>query len=236
MASKPLRFLSDFKNNPDELLPREKLEQFGVQSLALWELLVLVLRTGVRHTGGRFEDVRQLSKRLMAEGGFKGVFAQSNPENIQELYQVHRSHAYILSAISEICRRLHGKYDIFDVSTPEKTFKRFLSLKKAKQEQCFVLHVDENERCVYQELVAIGSQQEVMVTPTDILRSALWFGASKLIIVHNHPGNSAKASKADISWTIALSKGANEMHKIKIVDHIIIGRDGYWSFQEQGLL
>ena len=236
MTRANLQFLSDFKNTTDELKPREKLEEYGPQALALWELVALVLRTGVRHPGGHLEDIEKLSKRLVAEGGFKGLFTQHKPADTQALYQVYRSHAYMLTAVSEICRRIQGKYDTFDVGTPEKTAKKFQDLRKAKQEQCFVLHVNEHGKAIYQELVAIGTKQEVTVTPTDVLRSALWLGAKRIIVIHNHPNAPAKASKNDISWTLTLAKGIWEMHQIKLVDHVIIGQDGYFSFQEQGLL
>lgn len=232
----PIQFLSQFKNETDTLKPREKLVEYGAQSLALWELVALILRTGAKHKGGFFEDVSQLSKRLVAEAGFKGLFDQIDPEKTQNLYDTYKTHAYSLVAVSEICRRIHGKYDIFDVSDPEKVSKRFQSLRTAKQEQCYVLHIDDQNKCVFQEMVAIGSQREVTVTPTDVLRSALWLGAEKIMVVHNHPNAPAKPSEEDISWTLSLAKGAWEMHRVKLVDHVIIARDGYWSFQENNLL
>lgn len=229
-------FVSQFKQKEDALKPREKLEQFGPQSLALWELLALVLRTGERHKGGHFEDVAQLSKRLLSEAGFKGIFAQDSVDRVCELHNTYKSHAQTLVAISEIARRLHGKYDVFDAKNPEKIFEQFRFLQKAKQEQCFVLHIDRYEKCVFQEMVAIGTKAQVQVTPSDVLRSALWLGAEKLVVIHNHPGSSSAPSKADVSWTLALKKGFWDMHKIDFSDHIIVGKEGYFSFQESGLV
>ncbi len=235
MKTKTLSFISQFKDLPDELKPRERLAGFGPQALALWELVALILRTGERHKGGYFEDVQQLAKRLLAEGGFKGLFAQQSVEDMQENFGIHKGHAEIIVAISEICRRIHGKYDTFDASEPSKIHERFQHLKKAKQEQCFVLHLDKNKKCVFQEMVAIGSGDKVQIYPSDILRTPLWLGTKEIIVVHNHLGAS-EASKEDISWTLAVAKGSWELHKIRIADHVIIGNDGYFSFLEKGIL
>ncbi len=232
---KGLNFVCDFRELPEEQRPREKLAQHGAQALQLWELVALIFRTGARHKGGHFEDVQELSKRVLAEAGFKGLFLQKDVIDAQQNFHLQKRHAEALVAITEIARRLHGKYDVFDVSTPQKIADRFQSLKKAKQEQCHVLHVDKEEKCIFSELVAVGSDDFVHVRPTDILRSAVWLGAHKIIVVHNHCG-SVQASEEDISWTLSLAKGAWELHKIKIDDHVIIGADGYFSFAEKGLL
>ena len=229
-----LQFVSIFQDLPDEQRPREKLAKYGPSTLHLWELIALILRTGT-HAKHHSEDVMRLSKRVLAEGGFKGIFTQTDVGMVRGNFGVYKHHAEILVAVSEICRRLQGKYDVFDASEPAKIFQNFRFLQKAKQEQCFVLHLDEEKKCVYQEIVAIGSTDQVQVYPSDVLRTPIWLGTKTIIVVHNHPAHS-KPSKEDISWTLALAKGALEFHYIKIVDHVIVGQDGYFSFLEKGLL
>ncbi len=235
MKDKKLTFISEFKKLDDELKPRERLAEYGPKALYLWELVALILRTGEKHKGGHFEDVQQLSKRLLAEAGFKGIFAQNSVEEMQENFGIHKGHAEIVVAISEICRRIHGKYDIFDASEPSKVAEKFSSLKKAKQEQCFVLHLDKDKKCIFQEMIAMGTGDNVSVSPSDILRTPLWMGVKEIIVVHNHLGSSA-ASQEDVKWTLAIAKGAWELHQIRIIDHVVIGKEGYFSFLEQGVL
>ncbi len=230
-----LVFMSEFKKLAEDEKPREKLAKYGPQALSLWELVALILRTGERHKGGHFEDVMQLSKRLVSECGFRGLFNQKDSAELKNNHNIHKGHAEIIVAISEIQRRLHGRFDSFDASEPSKIFEKFKALQKAKQEQCFVLHLDPKKRCVYQEMVAVGQANSVVVYPNDVLRTPIWIGTKEIIIIHNHRGQS-KASKADIAWTLALVKGAWSLHQIKVSDHIIIGEDGYFSFIEKDLL
>lgn len=234
MNDNHIQFISAFKNKTNHEKPREKLAKYGPESLKLWELLAIILRTGERHKGGHFEDVEELSRRLLGEAGFKGIFAQNDTENMVEHFGIYRSHAQILVAISEAFRRIHGKFDHFDVSTPDKTAAKFNHLKKLKQEQCHVLHVQKNQ-CVRTELIAMGTGNQVLVTFSDIIRSALWLGIEEIIIVHNHLGKK-EPSTADITWTTTLKDGAERFHNIKIRDHIIVGSDGYYSFAEAGVL
>jgi DNA repair protein RadC len=230
-----LTFAREFKDIPDDLKPREKLAKYGPEMLRLWELVALILRTGERHKGGYFEDVGQLARRLVSEAGFKGLFTQKAVPDLQENFEIHKGHAEIIVAISEIGRRLHGKYDVFDVSEPTKVFSKFKHLQKAKQEQCHILHLDDKKRCIYQEMVAVGGRDNVIVSPNDVLRTAIWLGTSQIMVIHNHM-TSSQASQEDVEWTLAIAKGAWELHRIRLVDHVIVGSDGYFSFLEKGLL
>jgi|SRR6185295_4553092 len=229
-----LEFSADFENMTPPEKPREKLLRYGPKALSLWELVALILRLG-KHSKQYSEDVMMLAKRLLAEVGFRGIFTQENIPAVQENFGVYKHHAETIVAISEICRRLQGKYDVFDAAEPSKVFERFRFLQHAKQEQCFVLHLDNEQKCIYQEIVAIGAGNRVQVFPSDVLRTAIWIGTRAIVVVHNHPG-SARASKEDIAWTLAIAKGAHELHRIALIDHIIIGKDGYFSFLEKGLL
>lgn len=230
-----LHFGSDFAAQNDEQKPREKLQHYGPQALALWELVALLLRTGERR-GGYTEDVAQLSKRLLAEGGFKGLFQQDSVESAQHNFGIYKSHAESLVAVAEVCRRLHGSFEAFDASLPEHVAERFAFLRKAKQEQCFVLHLDTNGRCTFQELVAMGQDDKVTVYPSDVLRSALWLGAKRILLVHNHPLSDAQPSQADVSWTLQFKTRTWDLHQIELVDHLIINKDDHFSFNEAGLI
>ena len=228
-----IQFVS-FQSPSPSLRPREKMHEYGASALQLWELVAILMRTGERRAGTS-EDVEALSRRLLLDGGLRGLFHETYPGKIAEVFGTYKSHAETIAATAEICKRLNNQYDEFDASEPGAIFKRFKYLQKAKQEQCFVLHVDAKNKCHYQEMVALGGQNKVAVAPKDILRSALWLGARNIILVHNHLGPS-QASEADITWTHNTFQLLSEYFQIQLKDHIIIGRDGYFSFQEKSLL
>lgn len=230
-----MKFISNFSDIQEEEKPREKMMFRGPQALSPWELIAILLRTGTRSKSGG-EDVMQLSQRIVAEFGLKGLFHhQSDIPELVESAGIYKSHAEILIAIGEIFRRISESHDHFDASDASKIVKKFEFLKKAKQEQCHILHLNEKGMCIFDEIVAIGSEDSVSVSATDVLRSAIWMGRKNVVVVHNHPA-SATPSKEDISWTLALKKGAFELHGIHIMDHVILGKEGYFSFREGNIL
>jgi DNA repair protein RadC len=229
-----MQFVHDFADLTAEEKPREKMMLRGPAALSPWELIAILLRTGIRSKHGT-EDVMQLAKRLVAEFGLKGLFHQKDIPELMEAAGIYKSHAELLVAISEVFRRITDSHDAFDAATPSKIFKKFSFLQSAKQEQCHVLHLDHKRRCIFEEIVAIGSGNAVQVSAADVLRSAVYMDRSNIAIVHNHP-SSSQPSKQDITWTLALAKGAKELLGIAVTEHIIIGHDGYFSFSENNFL
>ena len=83
--------------------------------------------------------------------------------------------------------------------------------------------------------VSHGIGNASLIDPRGIFMRAVYIGASNLILVHNHPSGVTTPSKEDISVHKRL-KEAGELMGIPIVDHVIIGSDGYLSFKEQEIL
>lgn len=83
--------------------------------------------------------------------------------------------------------------------------------------------------------VSNGIGNASLIDPRGIFMRAVYIGASNLILVHNHPSGVTTPSKEDISVHKRL-KEAGELMGIPIVDHVIIGSDGYLSFKEQEIL
>lgn len=104
-----------------------------------------------------------------------------------------------------------------------------------EREHFWIVGLDHNYKLNFIELVALGNHEQVEMTSTDVFRVALIKNASKLIFVHNHPTGSLTPSQADKHATLCLIRIA-EMVGIKVIDHIIISAEDYFSFAEDGLL
>ena len=125
----PLSFTT-FREKEREQMPREKMHQYGASALQMWELIAILMRTGERR-GGSSEDVEQLSKRLLSEGGLRGLFTEVNPSKIMANFGTYKSHAETIAATAEICNRLSNRHNSFDVAEPSKVAKHFKYLQKA---------------------------------------------------------------------------------------------------------
>lgn len=104
-----------------------------------------------------------------------------------------------------------------------------------QREHFWIVGLDDNYKLNYVELVKLGNHEQVEMTSTDVFRVALIKNSSKVIFVHNHPTGKLLPSQADKHTTLCLIRLA-EMVGIKVIDHIIISTDDYFSFADDGLL
>jgi DNA repair protein RadC len=84
-------------------------------------------------------------------------------------------------------------------------------------------------------MVSEGGLNHTTVDPKKIFKIALDERASRIIFAHNHPSGFLLPSEQDIATTNMLVE-AGKMLEIKVIDHIIIGGDGYFSFSESGMI
>jgi DNA repair protein RadC len=121
-----------------------------------------------------------------------------------------------------------------NLNMPEKVY-RFLKairLHEEEQENLIVLILDTQSSIKAYCTVSIGLIDTSQSHSREVFRQAIFFGASKIILAHNHPSGSIKPSSEDVKTTDALVK-AGKIIGIEIIDHIIIG-NGYYSFCEAG--
>ena len=102
-------------------------------------------------------------------------------------------------------------------------------------EECNVLYMNRANYVVALYHVSLGGISGTVVDPRLILAAALKLNASGIILAHNHPSGSDKPSRADEELTTKMKFAAN-YHDIKMYDHIIVTKTGYYSFADNGLI
>ncbi|MBQ8812289.1 MAG: JAB domain-containing protein [Bacteroidales bacterium] len=100
-----------------------------------------------------------------------------------------------------------------------------------KHEECWVLFLNRANRIIKKEMLFKGGADSTVFDVKTIVRKALVYSASAVIISHNHPSGSAKPSTADIKQTEALHKALKYMD-IHLLDHIIIAEDSFYSLSD----
>ena len=224
----PLVFDFDQLKNQSQsqLRPREKMAEYGPEALEAWELVAILMRVGVK-SGGEKEGVEALSRRLVADFGFRGLFGLvADVGQVKENAGVYVSHAETLVAVGEIARRMAKSQHPFDASTPEKIAEQFPAPERNGPEKFYLLHFGQKPGvCLRWDLVATGGANAVTVRPRDIFFPLLAMGTTEYALVHSHP-HSPAPSQADICWTAALKKAGRELFGLKMRDHVIVGKGG----------
>ncbi len=104
-----------------------------------------------------------------------------------------------------------------------------------QKEHFYTLMLDTKHRIIREERVAVGSLSESVVHPREVFKNAIRESAAAVIFVHNHPSGNPEPSPQDRMLTTRLCE-AGRIVGIQVLDHLIVGRDGYYSFVEHGQL
>jgi DNA repair protein RadC len=104
-----------------------------------------------------------------------------------------------------------------------------------EKENFLVIGVTRSLQVKFLDLVAMGTMHALVVEPREIFRNAILHGASSIILVHNHPSNYVTPSTTDIDTTKTMVQ-AGKLLRIEVIDHLIVGCNGYYSFADEGEL
>lgn len=221
------------KHLPVELRPREKLLHHGAAALADAELLALLLRTGLPGLG-----VLPWAQSLLDRfGGVAGLLHAGLPElgGVKGLGPAKRAE---LAAVLELARRALAtqlaQRPVFDSPQAVKDFLR-LRLAELPHEVFAVLFLDAQHRLLVFEEMFRGSLAHTSVYPREVVKRALALNAAAVVLTHNHPSGVCEPSRADENLTHTL-RSALGLVDVRVLDHLVVGREGVVSLAERGLL
>ena len=223
------------KDWPEEDRPREKLLSNGPASLTETELLAIILRTGNASTRETALDhARALLNRFH---GLKGI-DNASLEELRVVKGLGVAKVAQLKACMEIARRLgERKWRPGEpLKSPETVFRHFrLKLQKEKREIFCVALLNNKNRLIREVKISEGSLTASLVHPREVYQPAVRESAAAVLFVHNHPSGDPAPSQEDIEITRRL-KEVGDMMGIRVLDHVVIGHDDYFSFSDRGLL
>ena len=104
---------------------------------------------------------------------------------------------------------------------------------KFDKEYFITAFLDDENKLLGTETISIGTVNASIVHPRDVFKQALQYNAKKLVLSHNHPSGSPQPSKEDLRITARLETVA-QMFNMQVVDHIIVGKNDYYSFKKEG--
>lgn len=114
-------------------------------------------------------------------------------------------------------------------------FELFRDLGTETKEHFLALHLDTKNRILCFDRVSVGSLSASIVHPREVYKSALLSSAAAILFMHNHPSGDPYPSREDLDITKRL-KECGELLGIRVLDHVVIGHDRYYSFADHGNL
>ncbi len=113
--------------------------------------------------------------------------------------------------------------------------RRLLHMEQMAEEYCYMIAMNSSCKVLGIFFISKGTVNVSLITPRELYIRALLAGAVQIILCHNHPSGNVVPSDTDIKITQKI-KEAGKMISINLADHIIIGRDSYFSFNEAKIL
>lgn len=216
------------KDLPEQNRPRERFLKHGPETLSDAELFAILLRTGTKG-----ENVIDMSNRLIAEYGLDKLFECSLKE-LQKIKGIGPSKAMQILTIAEIQKRINqSKKPQRFISSARAVFELMREkLKDEKQEHFIAIHLNNRNYFIKEELITKGILDASIIDPREVFKSSIRNSASRIILVHNHPSGDPTPSKEDKEVTEKLVE-AGELLGIRVLDHVIIGKDNYWSWKKE---
>lgn len=219
--------------------PRERMIRDGADTISAQELLAVLLGRGVAG-----HSVMHIAQSLMKK--FKSLHAIVNAslEDLQSIQGLGPAKALQLKASLEIARRvietelLHEKDQNKSqaVASPEHIAQVIRKkIRNWNKEHFYVISFDNRNRIVGTDLLTVGTLNSSLVHPRETFEKAISHHAASIAVSHNHPSGDPNPSEADISVTKRL-KEAGELMGIGLLDHVIISKQGMYSFRDDKLL
>ena len=208
--------------------PGIRLKQEGALALSNADLLAIVLGRG------NFEEnAIDISNRVLKSYNFDKLSDLS----FHELKEEFRNQvpAMKIMAMYEIFRRTNNLKKMGNkrkIETAKDVFNYYVDkLQDKKKEHFYALYLDTKNQIIEEKLVSKGILNASLIHPREVFNPAIRASSNSVILVHNHPSGNYAPSKEDKEVTKLLDNAGNLLG-INVLDHIIIGKDGYYSFKE----
>ena len=219
---------------PEGERPRERLLSEGPRRLTTAELLAIVLQTGARG-----QSAVDLALTLLRDWeGLAGLEAADphvlieakglGPAKVAQIKAALELGRRLLAAIEEEARpRITSSKDVVELMAPR--------LRGLQVERCELILLNGGNEVLRSQALSEGSLTESAVYPRDMMELANRHHAAAVILVHNHPSGNAQPSASDRTLTQELVL-AGELLRIRMLDHVILGRRDHFSFADRGLI
>ena len=212
---------------------REKLIRAGISGFHDYEIVELLLTLGTPR-----KDCKQQAKAAIKRfKTLRGVL-EAPLEELQEIKGIGQHNVFGIKLVQEVAREfLKEKILEKPICKSSKEVIDYLyhSMRDLRKETFKVFFLDGKNHVIDIEDLFEGTLNMSSVYPREIMKSAIKYNAVALIFVHNHPSGSPEPSLSDKEITKDLIAASNTM-QIKVLDHIIIGDNRYFSFADEGLI
>ena len=225
---------TSIKNWAADDRPREKMLGKGAAALSNSELIAILI-----NNGSKDKSAVDLAKEVLKLGSDNlNELGKLTLKDFQQIKGIGEAKAITIAAALELGRRRQAAATLEKpIVKSSLDIAQYLKavLKDFTYEVFAVLFLNRANKINHFEIISRGGITGTVADPRMILKKALENDAVSLVLSHNHPSGSLKPSRADEELTLKIKEAA-KYFDIKILDHIIVSEEGYYSFADDGML
>ena len=222
------------KNWSQDDQPREKLLYKGKSTLSDAELVAILIGSG-----NRSESAVDLCKRILASvDNNLSELGKLSTIQLMEFSGIGEAKAVTIAAALELGRRRRGEEALEKkkIISSESVFELMQPIiGELEHEEFWIVYLNNSNKVILKNQLSKGGITGTLVDVRLVLKNALEVGATGLILAHNHPSGTLKPSKADKQITSKLQIAAESLD-IKVLDHLIVTENAYFSFADEAIL
>ena len=225
---------SSIKNWASDDRPREKLLTKGAASLSNSELLAILINNGSRNRSALdlAKDILHTADNNLVELGKLSI------NDLKKIKGIGVAKAITITASLELGRRRQSSSLLEkQVVRNSNEIAEYLKvcLKDFSYEVFAVVCLNRANKIKHFEIISRGGITGTVADPRIILKKAIEAQATSIVLSHNHPSGNLHPSKADEEITLKIKQAAGYFD-IKVLDHIIVSDEGYYSFADEGMM
>lgn len=229
----PVKSLTVKDLDPDDR-PREKAVKYGCDVLSTPDLWAIILRTGM--VG---KPITELCRDLMREcDGKLCQLERLTREQILKVKGLGMAKVLQIEAVMELIRRYSRETmgERYQIKSSKEIFKLMrYEIGNLPHEEIWALFLNRRNEVLYKMRITQGSAVASVFDIKKILKEALLRDAQGIAICHNHPSGNLRPSIQDDQITNKMKEGASTMD-IRLLDHVIVTSDGFYSYNDEGRL
>ncbi len=142
---------------------------------------------------------------------------------------------YSMTQLLLMVREEAQRLDIKRITSAQDVYSLLQDYSAKDREHFITISLDGRSKVIEKRVIHVGTLNQSLVHPREVFRPAIQDNAAGIIIAHNHPSGTLEPSRADVQITQRLKEVA-KLVGIELLDHVIISKEGYYSFSDEGLL
>ncbi len=195
-------------------LPREKMEKYGAKRLKNFELIAIVLGSGIK--GCNVLELARKIEKLITQKSVNNVTL----EDLRKIRGLGKTKAIQILSVISLVDRLGNELSA-EVLSGKDIWNLCADFRSSKKEHMVAFYLDTQQRLIERRVISVGTLDASLLHPREVFESALQLSAAGVVLAHNHPSGNLEPSDEDIAITKRIAD-AGDLLGITLVDHIIV--------------